>query len=195
MVQKTSLLALVVGLLVASSFVGAAAFTSATVTRDSTVGVSADTSALVGLEPGSVNGVSETSEGKLNVNLAGTATGLNIDSTFTYGDASSVSSSNAYAFKMTNGYDGKQTYTVEYKQDSSTFSDSAGSTDNLKFEFYTGDSTPLTDSTGDNVVITEGGNGQSFELTSGQTVYVVISVDTNGLVSSDDLSGQIKITA
>jgi hypothetical protein len=193
MVRKTSLLALVVGLLVASSFVGAAAFTSASVTRDSTVGVAADSSAIVGLNAGSVNGVSETSAGELQVDLAGTASGLNIESTFTYGDSSSVESG-AYAFTMTNSYDGSQTYTVNYLQGGS-FSDSASSTSNLKFQFYTGNGAPLTDSSSDNVEITEGGSGQSFTLSSGQTVYVVISVDTTGLTSSDDLSGDIEITA
>jgi hypothetical protein len=189
MVRKTSLLALVVGLLVASSFVGAAAFTSATITRDSTVGVSADNSALVGLEPGGVNGVAETND-ELEIKL-GAGNGLNIESTFTFGNPSSPSGT--YAFAMTNNGNNPQEYTVDYTQ-ANSFTDS-DSDSNLKFKFYKSDGTALTGTNSNDVVITEDGSGQSFSLTSAQTVYVVISVDTQGLTSSDDLSGDIEITA
>jgi hypothetical protein len=189
MVQKTSLLALVVGLLVASSFVGAAAFTSATVERDATVGVSADSSALVGLEAGEVDGVSESSDGELEIEL-GAGNGLNIESTFTFGDSDSPSGT--YAFAMANNGDSSQQYTVDYVQ-ASNFADSDADA-NLEFNFYNSDGTALTGTQGSDVVITEDGNGQSFSLASGETVYVVISVDTQGLTKSDDLSGDIEIT-
>lgn len=189
MVQKTSLLALVVGLLVASSFVGAAAFTSATVERDATVGVSADSSALVGLEAGEVDGISESSDGELEIEL-GAGNGLNIESTFTFGDSDSPSGT--YAFAMANNGDSSQQYTVDYVQ-ASNFADSDADA-NLEFNFYNSDGTALTGTQGNDVVITEDGDGQSFSLSSGETVYVVISVDTQGLTKSDDLSGDIEIT-
>ena len=193
MTRKVSLAILVVGFLVASSFVGTAAFTSATVTRSSSVGISADNSAVIGLTAGSVAGVTETTSGELDVAL-GNGHGLNIESSFVYGDSSTVQSSSTYAFTMTNNADSALDFTVNYLTGSS-FADSSTSS-NLNFEFYTGDGTPLTESgSTTDVVITEDGSGQTFTLSSGETVYVVIDVDTTGLTSSDDLSGDLEITA
>jgi len=189
MTRKISLAILVVGFLVASSFIGTAAFTSATVTRGSSVGVSADDGAVIGLTAGNVAGVSDTGD-KLNVDL-GNGNGLNIESSFDYGDSSAPSST--YAFSMTNNADSELDFTVNYIN---VDPDAADKTSNLKFKFYNSDGTALTESSSSTeVVITEEGGGQTFSLSSAQTVYVVITVDTTGLTSSDDLSGDIEITA
>ena len=190
MTRKVSLAVLVVGFLVASSFVGTAAFTSASVTRSSNVGVAADNAAIIGLEAGSVEGVSEDSDGKLDIDL-GSGYGLNSGSTFDYGDSSTVNSKETYAFIMTNNADSSIEFAVNYNSES----DPASSTTNLNFEFYSDDDSPLQDSSGSPIVITEDGSGQSFTLSSAQTVYVVISVDTSGLAGGDSLSGDLEITA
>ena len=188
MTRKVSLAVLVVGFLVASSFVGTAAFTTATVTRSSSVGISADDTAVIGLDAGdNVAGVSDTGD-KLNVNL-GNGNGLNIESSFVYGDSSSVEANDDYAVAMTNNAGSSVEFTVNYNVDTDP-----GSSTSLEFKFYDGDSSPLQAS-GSHVVVTEGGSGQTFTLTSGQTVYIVISVDTSGLTSGDDLSGDLEITA
>ena len=190
MTRKISLAILVVGFLVASSFVGTAAFTSATVTRSSSVGVSADNSAVIKLDANEdVAGVSDV-DGKLNIAL-GNGKGLNTDAEFDYGDSSSPSTT--YAFTMTNSAASSVAFTVNYAEGSS-FSDS-NSDSNLNFEFYKSNGNPITDSSSTDVVITEEGTGQTFTLSSGTTVYIVITVDTSGLAKDDDLSGDLEITA
>jgi hypothetical protein len=183
MVRKTSLLALVVGLLVASSFVGAAAFTSATVERDVSVDVATDDNAIVKLSGGTADATTVTND-KLQIKPEGSQSspsfnGLNQDATFTYGDKSTASAAEtSNAFTITNNDDiahsfgfsttGPLEYTIAYD------SDGTGTPD-TKMTFDSSDSE------------------KSVDLQSGETAYVVVTVDTGTGTGTE--SGTLTISA
>lgn len=183
MYQKTSVAALLVGLLVASSFVGAAAFTNASVDRSASIDVVNDKDGIIGLEAGGSSMVTENSTGAIEIDAAvGSASGINTAATVSVGDGSDPT--NTYAFSVTNNAGSAKTIDLSYTV---TGTDSNGG-DDLTFTVY--------DDTGSSVgSFAEGGSTSINSAASGATYYVVITVDTTGNPSSDDLSGTLSITA
>ncbi len=173
--QTTSVIVLLAGLVVATSFVGAAAFTSATVERDVTVGIETDSSAIIGLESGTADATSIDND-QLVIEPESGDESLNQEATFRYGDNSSASAAeSAQAFNITNRDDVSHDFTLSHAQSSGDGS----------LEFYVSDGTNT-----DTVTTSSSG---TITLGSGETAHVVVIVDTT--TGTDDVSGTLTIDA
>lgn len=179
----------VVLLVVASlTIVGALSYTTATVSRDATITMDADASAIIGLQGG--NAVDST--GDAVVFDFDNANALNTDAQFVYGDNTTTdftASSTSYAFSVTNNDDQTQTFSFEYVAPN----DGNVGTADVTFEVYspTGGTALATfseEATGPTAL-------SSSTAANGGTVYVVVIIDTNGQTSADDLSGTLTISA
>jgi hypothetical protein len=169
-------------LLLATSIVSASAFTSATVERDASVDIEQDTSGVIKLDPNTDMGGVSLTDGKLTLNLAN-GNGLNRDATFTFGSQTETTQ----AFTVTNQDSTAHDVTFKYTEVSA---DSDDDDANLEFQLYTESSGSWT-SEG---TFSEKSNLDISGMSTSTKYFVVITVDTNGLTSSDDLSGTLKIT-
>lgn len=156
--------------------VGAAAYTSANVTRNTTFSISADGTALVGLTAGTPSDI--TNNGDL---LEIAPTNLNTDSTFTYGDA--VSLDTAHAFSITNNDGGERTLTISY--------DTAGVT----FEIFSS-GTDWTDANTTSQGTVDSTTDVTYAAAAGEELRAVMTVDTTGVASgATDLDGTLTFSA
>lgn len=179
MARKSSLAALVVGLIVATSFVGAAAFTTATVERDVTVGIEADNESIIQLQPGTADGAKLNDNKQLVIAPDDTDPGLNQNATFYYGDNTSASDvKSSYGFNITNKDDAVHDFTLNYSQDS-------GAPGEVKFVVVR-----ETGNTKNTVTKT---NGKTITLQSSETAYVVVIVDS--AAGTDNIQGTLIINA
>lgn len=177
MTSKSSIIALLAGLIVATSFVGAAAFTTASAQRDVTVGIEADNTAIIGLQAGNAD-AAHLNNGQLVIEPDKNANGLNQNARFTYGDNSSAKSSQA--FNITNNDDVAHDFTLSYSQ-----SQGSGTVAHVVAYDSNGDGT--VDST---TTVTETSSA-TVTLNSGETAYVVVTVNTD--TGTTDISGTLSI--
>lgn len=166
------------------SVVGAASYTSASVTRDATIGVEADDKAIIGLTEGDVPGISQNTAGQLQIDLDEDADGLNTEATFEYGDTSFDEPTDDHAFSINNNAGSSYAFTLSYGDIASD-----GPGDNVFFYVYDSSgnlqgSDPVTET-----------NSRTFTADPTETYYVVIVIDTSGVTSSADLTGRLTITA
>jgi len=173
---------LVVLVIASSAAFAASANTSADIDRSASVDVVDDSNGLLSLEPDTTDGVvSQNSTGALSVDFAqGNATGVNTASTFEVGDQANPTTS--YAFNITNQDDESRTLDLAYALTNSE----SDSDENIQFKVYNSTGSPLVTASEETDV--------STTLSSGQTAYVVIVVDTHGLGSGDDLTGTLTLT-
>lgn len=162
---------------------GASAFTSAEVIRDSTIGVEADNNAIISLNPGTAgDAASLDSNGELTIDASpGSSSGVNVGATFSYGDNASPTTD--YAFSLTNSDSQERDFTVAYNN----VVENQGQTDAVQYKIF--------DSSGTNVGTVTSADDVTFSASSGSTYYVVMELDTNGLDSNADLSGDLSISA
>lgn len=154
--------------------VGAAAYTSANVTRDATFTVAADGAALIGLSAGTTSGVTDSGD-----TLQIAPGDLNTDSTFTFGDGTDIA--NTYAFSITNNDSVERNLTIGY--------DTAGVT----FEIFT-QGTDWTDATSIGTV--DAATDVTWTAAAGAAVRVVMTVDTSGVASgATTLDGALTFQA
>lgn len=155
--------------------VGAAAYTSASVSRDATFTVAADDAgAYIGLTAGTTDGV--TNNGDV---LEVAPADLNTDGTFTFGDGANVDT--AYAFSITNNDTIERSFTVGY------------GTAGVTFELFE-EGTDFTDATSLGTV--DDTTDVSWTAAAGQEIRVVMTVDTTGVASgATDLDGTLTFTA
>lgn len=188
--------AIVLALFVAAvSVIGAASFTQATVDRDADIQVSADNTALVGLEKGggiTGDSVTTSTDGELVLNLDDEGQGVNGNATFYYGadGTNTVRDRGNTAFNVTNNDEANRTFTLSYTQGTAT-----DGTSNSKFDVYTySSSSSSLEQVG---TVDEEGATVSPTLTPGETLYVFATVDTaaSDLGKNDDLSGTFTIEA
>lgn len=180
--QKIAIIAITVA--VAAGMLGASAYTSGSVDRQSNVDVVTDGSGLIGLEDGTSGDLVFVNDtGALEIDFTnGSASGVNTNATFNLGDTNDPT--NASAFNITNNDAETRDISIDYTLDSAD-SDADG---NLKFKIY--------DSAGNlKGEATEESSASVTGVSSGSTLYVVIVVDTHGLSSTDDLSGTLTISA
>lgn len=188
--------AIVFALLIAAvSVIGAASYTQATVDRSANINVSADNTALVGLEVG--NGIAATDDsvktstnGELILNLDDEGTGVNGNATFHYGADTGRDRTNT-AFNITNNDDADRTFDLSYAL-------ANGNTDtnsNVQFDVYTYNGT--SGSLSQVGTVDEEGTTVNPTLTSGEQLYLFVTVDTDtgNLNSTNDLSGTFTIKA
>lgn len=154
---------------------GAVAFTSASVSRTVTIGVTADSSAIVGLTAGSTDAATEQSNGALVIDTSNGSNDLNVESTFIYGDSSDPT--NAYLFSLTNNDTESRNFSLSYVNGSGIVS----------FEVF--------DDTGTSEGVIDGSTTlDALTIASGSTRYFVMTVDTTGVSSSaTDLGGSLDI--
>lgn len=172
--QRRKLLA-GIGLIGATS-TGAVAFTSASVSRDVEIAVEADDSAIVGLNPGTTN-AAELVDGVLQIDTSNGDNDLNVDAVFTYGNENDPTG--GFLFSVTNNDASERGFDFSYDSNE-------GSPSVAVFEVYDGDES--------SVGTFEDGTDVSLDLESGETAYVHMVVDTNGVAPTEDgLGGTLDI--
>lgn len=188
-VTRVGVLALT--LILATGLIGATSFTQATLTRDTNIDVVSDTNGYIALEDKlSGDVVREDSTGELTIDFTtGSAQGVNVDSIYELGTPGwSDNSTDEQAFNITNHDSVTRTINLNYTIGTAP-GDGAGH-NATEFQVYDSSGTSLA-------TISEDDTGASFSLTSGETVAVVVIVDsTDGAITqSDDLSGTLNVTA
>ena len=183
MSTKVKIGLLAVMLVVASGAFAASAYTSGSVERSANVNVVNDDTGLISLQDGNSGSlVYQNSTGALEIDFtAGGAGGANTAAHFELGDPANANTT--YAFNITNLDAESHDFTVSY---SGTDSNTAS---NIEFQIY--DSTNTLVGTADE----EGTSASLTGVASGETLYVVVVVDTHGLDSTADLSGTLTISA
>jgi hypothetical protein len=156
--------------------VGAAAYTSANVTRSTSFSISADGSAFIGLSAGTTSGISNNGD-KLEI----APSNLNTDGTFTYGDSTDLA--NSYAFSITNNDSVERSFTISYD------------TANVTFEIFT-QGTDWTDVTSQGTVDSSSDVTYTAAADAADELRVVMTVDTTDVASgATDLDGTLTFTA
>lgn len=164
--------------------IGATAYTSATVNREATISVATDSTAQIELTAGGFDQITEnTTTGVLDINFPS----LNSNSTFVFGDSGGPQAS--HAFTLTHN-EADRDVALDY---AFTNADPDGTTVNVQFEVFTDDGAGTVAS---QAVADEDTTGTITSAVSGQTYYVVLTIDTTGVdVSTNDLSGTLTISA
>ena len=187
---------------------GTGAFTTASADRSVTVDVNGDQNSIISLIPNDdLSDISVNNDGELELDLSGTSDeGVNINSKYTWGDPDDPS--NNFAFAITNNDD--QDYDdliLEYElADDSVESYSNESV--IKFKSY-GPGDPVFggryESWGElkaprngldpNPVSKNLPTSDAVDFNSGDTVYIVVEVDTTGSSATidDDLTGTLTV--
>lgn len=187
---KTVHLAIIgVALLVGVAFIGASAFTTATLERDANIDVVADPSGIIALQDGTSGGlVQQEANGEIAIDFenAGAGLGANVQSRYELGDPANPTTE--YAFNITNQDTVSHQIELEY-----TVADGTGVGDGVnatEFQAYVG-GTPV------DAIESEEAGTATYSLNSGQTSEVVVIVDTRkgNLQSTGNLSGTLNITA
>lgn len=173
--------------------IGAAAYTSASVDRSATIDVVTDDTGLIGLGTGTSGDLIAHNNGALAIDLtAGTASGANVESTFTFGDEADAA--NAYAFTVTNNDTAGRDVTLDYAL---TNTDPDSNNPNVQFKVYDNTGAAVeTDTNGNTISIAD--ESASYTITSagaGTAYHVVLTIDTTNLDSTADLSGTLSVTA
>ena len=186
--MKRRIIIVAVLVLVATGITTASSFTTATLSRDTNIDVVSDSNGVIALIDGNSGAiVAEQSNGELTIDFtnAGSATGVNVESTYELGDPSDPSQR---AFNITNQDSVTHTIALNYTVSSG---DGVGDgSSNVEFLVY--------DSSGTNVASEdEESGGASFSAASGESFAVVVVVDTTvgSLTDSSDLSGTLNVTA
>lgn len=182
MAAKLKIGVLVVLVAISSAAFAASASTTGGVDRASNVDVVSDDKGLLSIQDGTTGGlVHQNSTGALEIDFTkGTANGVNTAANFSIGDTTSANTS--YAFNVTNQDTTTHSLTFDYSG-----SDSQDTGDNVQFRLY--------DSSGSYLgTASEEGSFAASSVAPGDTVYVVLVVDTHGLDTNADLSGTLSIT-
>jgi len=188
---------------------GTGAFTSQTLSdRQVTAEVTADSNGMVGLEAGSLPSVSETGSGDLQLDLSGDdGEGINIDSTYTWGDHDNPSQSHAFMLVNNDERDfGKVEFEYDVTNDGwiSTSYSRTQDQSYLTFTAYNIDGAYTTDMdapqyaygtpnpTSRNLL----GPHPNEDFNSGDAWYIVVDADTTGadVGTDEDLTGKLSIS-
>ena len=181
--------------LVGAFVLASAGFSSGSASRNATIDVVTDDTAFVGLHDGHPGGmVSEGSDGVLGIDFtAGGGFGANQDATFVLG--STTDPVNDHAFRIVNRDARAHDVSVQYTLSGSGGED--GGPESLTFQLFHDEGGDDSVSGDQSVTVTEntGSNqGTLTDVASGEVVYVVLTVDTDGLSSSNDLSGELNVS-
>ena len=177
---------LIVGAAIAivATTVGVSGFTSAEVERQAEVDVVSDTDGLLQINASSPTQVfKENNQLKIDTNRKTAASGVNKDANFTFGgNESSFAKS---AFTVTNQDDNDHRVKFEYVFDGS--SNNPETSPNVIITAKT----PGTD--GETVVGSEDTPSNPISLGSGDTLYVSVKFVTDGVPTTEDMNGELKI--
>lgn len=185
--MRIKIAVLAVAVIAISATVGASAFTTGSVARTASIDVVSDDAGLIALADGTSGGlVAQSSDGKLTIDFTnGGAGGVNPDASYQLGN--SADPTNQTAFNISNLDAEEHDLTVAY-ENVATGATGDG-TENIQFLLY--------DATGSQVgtVSEESTSTTITSLPSGETLYVVMDVDTSGLTNSTSLSGTLNVSA
>lgn len=189
---RASIVGFVALVLLVSSALASSAYSSASLERDATVSVTTDDDALISLidgHPGS-GLVEQTSDGTIEIDFRrGGASGVTERALFEFGDTATPASN--HAFRIVNRGPGARDLTVSFALAGSDEGDAA---QNVLFRFYhdagSDGSIDTTRTTSEEDV-----DSTIPSVAPGDTVYVVVTVDTRNLGAGADLSGDLSITA
>lgn len=179
---RKSLIIGAVLLLMVGGVLATSAYNLFVVERDTTMNVVSDDTGILALNPGPSEFV-YLNNGELQIDVtSGGAAGQNVNSELHVGDESQPTTTPA--FSVTNNHNAQREILYEY---TNVVADSV-SDDNVHFQVYDGTGTSL------------GEFNESSSLTvtgvgSGATHYIVLNVTTHQSVTSDDLSGTVRMTA
>ena len=174
-------------LLAAAGITTASSFTTATLSRDTSINVVSDSNGVIALIDGNSGSmVSQKSNGELTIDFAaGSGSGVNVDSTYELGDPNDPSQR---AFNITN-QDGVS-HQIELNYTVSSGDGVGDGTSNVEIQVF--------DASGTNVATEDEDSGTAtFTATGGETFAVIVVVDTTnvGVTDSSDLSGTLAISA
>lgn len=170
-----------------SAMLGASAYTTGTVSRSATIDVVADDAGLIALSDGTSGDlVTQSSDGTLAIDFTrGGAGGVNVDASYELGNPSDPV--NQTAFNISNLDAESHDLTIEY-----TGVDAAATGDgtaNIQYQVYDSSGTQVA------MVSEEDTSKTISSVASGDTLYVVMVIDTTGLTSSTSLSGTLTVSA
>ena len=183
--MRTKIAVLAVAVIAVSATLGASAYTTGNVSRTADIDVVSDDVGLIALADGTSGGLVTQSDGQLNINFTnGGAGGVNTDAHYELGDPNDPT--NKTAFNISNLDAESHSLTVEY---SGVTGAAVDGTANIEYQIYDGSgSAPVT-------VSEESTSATISNVASGDTLYVVMVIDTAGLDSSADLSGTLTVSA
>ena len=162
--------------------VGTGAFTSAEVTRTTNMDVVNDNASIIALQDGTSGELISLTDGQLTIDFtAGGASGVNQDALYKFGDGSDAV--NNHAFSVSNNSDTTRDITVEY----TNVANLDGASGAVTFEVY--------DSSGQSLGTVTPSQSSTVTLDSGETAYVVLTVDTDGVSTTADFSGDLRFSA
>lgn len=176
-------LVLVIAALLIAVGVGASAFSTGYADRTATIDVVADPNGLIGFEDGNSGDLVGISGDELTIDFSnGSATGANTDGYFEIGDPANGNVTSA--FNITNNDDTAHTLELNYTLDTAD----SNSNPNVTYEVYDSSNSQVLTASEESV-----GTSSTDALAAGETVHVVIKVDTTDMTSSDDLSGDLRV--
>lgn len=178
------LIALAVAVLFMGTAFGVSAFTTGYADRTATIDVVADPNGLVGLDDGNAGDQVGLSGDELTIDFGNTtgATGANTNGYFELGDP--ANGNQTYAFNVTNNDGQAHALTLNY----TLTTDDGNSAANVTYEVYDSTNNQLLTASEEST-----GTSSADAVAAGETVHVVIKVDTNGMTSGDDLSGTLRV--
>lgn len=182
--------------LVVAGVVSTSAFTSLTVTRESTVSVKADDAALVSLIDGHPDGglVEKTDDATLEIDLTrGGGAGANANATIELGSTDQPITD--HAFRLEHRGTGPSNVTFSYGLAASTGASDADSPESLVFTLYhdagadgdVDDQASLSENTG-------ASNATVTGVAPDDPVYATVVINTSGLSEASDLSGSLDVS-
>jgi len=178
-------------ILVAAGITTASSFTTATLTRDTNIDVVSDSKGVIALVDGNSGDIvkEDSSSGELRIDFGtiGSAEGVNVDSVYELGDPNDPSTR---AFNITNQDGVSHTIELNYTITGTTSSVVGTAHNATEFQVYRSDGSHV-------VTVSEDDSGASFSLGSGESVAVVVVVDStdSDVDQADDLSGTFEVTA
>jgi hypothetical protein len=168
------------GGIVGATAIGSVAYTQATVTRTVNAEIANDDSAIIQLLAGGHQAIYNNTDGQLVIDTTNGAAGLNSDGEFTYGDSTDIS--NDYAFSVTNNDD--QEHDLAVRLENMTLP----GTSSFKIEFFNSSGTAQGS-------VLDGNPFSYTGWTSGDTLYAVVTITTDGTSDTDSIGGDLVFVA
>ena len=146
------------------AMVGTSAFTSSTIDRDVSIGVSSDTEAIITFNVDNSD-IADFTAGKLVIGVDD----LNLDAQFTFGDSNDVTNDNAFAFTNTDD----EAHGLSFVYTPTTSGNVQA--DDVVFAVYDSGGNAVTD------------------IDASETLFVVMTIDTDGWALTDTATGTVTI--
>jgi hypothetical protein len=169
------------GGIVGATAIGSVAYTRATVTRNVTANVAADSVAVIGLEPGPPEAIYENGNDRLTIDTTvGDSSGLNSNGEFVYGDPSDVDT--GYGFSVTNNDGSGHDLTVSLQNMSLPGSSW------FKIDFYAADGASLA-------TVSPNSSYTFTDWNPTNTLYAVVTISTSDTDSGNSIDGDLVFEA